>query len=121
MANEITLDLKLSFSKSGTTFSLEQKGLTVSVTGTRFIHNRQSIGTSEEAIDLGDVATGGYFFAVNRDGTNFVSIRSGTGATNLVKLKAGEACCFRLSGDASAPFAIANTGACDLEYWLIED
>lgn len=121
MAGEIKLTVLLKFAKSSTTTEAKVNDLAVTVTGTRFIHNRQSIGTSEEALDLGDIATGGWFVAINRGATNFIEIRSGTGATDIIKLKAGEPCCFRMSGDATAPFAIANTAAGDLEYWLFED
>lgn len=119
MANEITLTAKLLYAKGGTSVSLGVEGLAITVSGSRFIHHRQQIGTTEEALDLGDLATGGYFVGVNRDTTNFVEIRSGTGATDLVRLNAGEACAFRMSGDASAPFAIANTAAVELEFILI--
>jgi hypothetical protein len=121
VSDEITVNASLKFEKAGSKFTMSVTTLKVSVTGKRFVHDRQLIGVTEEAIDLGDIATGGWFFAINQDSTNFVSIRSGTGATNLVKLKAGECAMFRLSGSATAPFAIADTAACDLEYLLIED
>lgn len=121
MANELTLTLKAVFAKSGTSITFPDAAaqeISVTVSGTKFVHNRQSIGTSEEAIALGEVSTGGYFIGINRDATNYLEIRSGTGGTDLVRLNAGEVCCFRMSGDSSAPFAIANTAACELEYIL---
>lgn len=124
MANELTINIRVEYSKSGTEITwpdAAKQTHTITVTGTRFLHNRQAIGTSEEAIDLGDLSTGGWFFGVNRDATNYLEIRAGTALTDLVKLKAGEVCMFRISADASAPFAIANTAACDLEYWLLND
>lgn len=122
MANEITITAKLTFTKGGTsvTFpSASYQTFNVTVSGSRFIQMRQAIGTSEEALDLGDIATGGYFIARNHDTTNYVEIRSGTGTTDLVRLNAGEVCMFRISSDSAAPFAIANTAAVDLEYVLI--
>jgi hypothetical protein len=119
MSNEITIHARLKAEKGNSKVDAFVEALKSNWTGNRFIHNRQEIGTTEEAIDLGDIATGGYFMAINRDSTNFVSIRSGTGATNLVRINAGEAALFRVSGDASAPFAIADTAACELEYWLL--
>lgn len=121
MANEITVNASIKLEKQGTRMSLSVANIKIDVTGKRFIHPRQLIGTTEEALELGDIATGGWFMAINHDPTNFVSIRSGTGATNLVKLKAGEPCLFRLSGSSAAPFAIADTAPCDLEFVLVED
>lgn len=122
MANEITLSINITFAKGGSEESFRAAdAMKIDVTGSRFMHNRQEIGTSEEAIDIGDVSTGGYFVAVNRDVTNFVEIRSGTGTTDVVKLKAGEACAFRMSADSNAPFALADTAPVELEYLLIED
>lgn len=100
---------------------LKQSGLAVTLSGNQWIHHRQEIGTSEEALDLGDISTGGWFFARNLDTTNYVELRSGTGATDFVRLNAGEFCLFRISGDASAPYAIANTAAVDLEYALVQN
>lgn len=122
MANELTVTIKALFEKGGTSITFpdgSHRETSVTVSGSRFFMGRQSIGTSEEAIDLGDIATGGWFFGINRDSTNYLEIRSGTGATDLVRMNAGEPCAFRISGDATAPFAIANTSACELEYLLI--
>ena len=121
MANEITLNASIYASKGNTVIDQIIAALKVNWTGNRFVHNRQSIGITEEAIDLGDIATGGWFLAINRDGTNFLELRPGTGLTDFVRLNAGEFCLFRMSGDAAAPFAIADTAACDLEYWLLQD
>lgn len=121
MANELILSLTARFRKSGSDVAIPPMSSKVDVTGTLVQHHRQSIGTSEEALDLGALSTGGWFIGKNHDATNFVEIRPGTGLTDTVKLKAGEFCAFRISGDASAPFAIADTGACELEYWLFED
>jgi len=85
------------------------------------LHKVASIGTSEEALDLGDCGTGGWFMAKNLDDTNFVSIRQGTGASDLIRLRAGEVCLFRLDADATAPYIIADTASVDVEYLLLED
>ena len=119
MANEITLTINLAYAKSGTSTSMSVADLKIDVTGQRFVHNRQSIGTTATALDLGDIATGGWFIGINRDATNFMEIRSGATATDIIRLNAGEPCCFRISADATAPSAIASTSAVDFEYILI--
>lgn len=124
MANELVLNLRAVFTKSGESITFPDTNaqeIEITVSGTRYLVNRQSVGTSEEALELGDLSTGGYLIGVNRDATNYMEIRSGTGATDLVKLKAGEVCCFRVSGDAAAPYVIANTAAVEFAYVLLSD
>jgi hypothetical protein len=120
MANEGTVKLNLSFTKSGVSISLDSESVNFDVAGTNVIHNVQTIGTSEEAILLGDAGAGGYLFLMNRDSTNYIEIRQASGASDFCRLLAGEPACFRLSPDATAPYAIADTGSCDLEVMLIE-
>jgi hypothetical protein len=120
MADELSISLSFALSKGSTEIAERIRDLLIDVAGTHVTHLRQEIGTSEEAIVLGDAGVGGWFLAINRDDTNFVEIRSGTGATNLVQVLAEEFCLFRISPDATAPYAIADTAACELEYWLIE-
>lgn len=121
MASEITLNVSMRFVKGGTDIMPAfAQALARNVAGNNWIWNRQTIGTSEEAILLGDAGAGGYFIAINRDATNFLSLRQASAAGNFVQLIAGDVCAFRLSPNATAPFAIADTGACELEYVLIE-
>ena len=118
MANELVLSgLTIAFTKAAMpSVSLSPSSLSVTVAGTQLMDNVQSIGTIEEAILLGVVAPGGYWFVQNLDPTNFVEIRSGTGAVDLIKLLANEWALFRMSADASAPFAIADTAACNVRF-----
>lgn len=83
---------------------------------------RQTIGTSDEVLIVGDVATNGYFYAKNADVTNYLELGY-TSGTYFAKLKAGEACVFRLGSGVtvSAIHAKANTGACVLEYFILPD
>lgn len=118
MAAELSLaGLRITFSKTNSpSYSLNVSTLTPTVSGSQWMDNVQNIGTSEEAILLGDVAAGGYMFVQNLSTTNFISLRQATGAANFIKLLAGEWAIFRLSVDATAPFAIADTGACDVRF-----
>lgn len=123
MADELTIRIAFKYSNSTTSDEYEWPHNSVmefDVTGDQWISHVQEIGTSEEAIELGEIATGGWFIAMNLDDTNFIEIRPGTAETDLVKLLPGEPCMFRISGDASAPFAIADTAACKLKYFLLE-
>ena len=117
MAAELSLSgLTIAFTKTDVPSfpSVTIATITPTVTGNQWMDNVQAVGTSEEAILLGDVAAGGYCFFMNMDTTNFVELRSGTGATDFIRLLAGEWCIFRLSPDATAPFAIADTASVNL-------
>ena len=123
MANENTVSVSLSFSKSGKTIELSKKGKQIDVSGTDYIRRTQVVGfAAEEVLDIGDIATPGYFIGWNNDTTNYVSIRPSTGAANCVELKpGGEPVCFRFARGATTPYVIAATAACEIEYLLIED
>ena len=121
MANELLLSIAASFSKGGRTAdtrNMGASGVFIDVSGTDFFHGTQTIGTSPEAIDLGDITTPGYIVIKNRDATNFVEIRDGSGGADVVKLLAGDVQCFRLA--TSTPFAVADTASCEIEYLLVE-
>lgn len=82
----------------------------------------QIIGTSEEVVAFGDVATEGYIYLKNLDGTNYVTWGpEATGAMVVMgKLKPGEFTWFRV-----APTVImraqADTAAVKLDVRLYED
>lgn len=120
MASEITgLQVAISFAKGNfakKTFTLGP--ITRDVTGTNAVSNVQVVGTSEEALVIGDIGTPGYMICKNLDATNFVEIRPGTGTADAIKLKPGDIACFRC---AAAPWAIADTAPVELEYTIIED
>ena len=122
MANEISVTIKITFAK-GTlpTVTRNPSALSVDMTGTQFVAGVQSIGTAEEALDLGDMGalTLGWMYCKNLDGTNFVEIRPATATADLIKLKAGEFALFRLT--SNTPYAIADTAACELDYLIVED
>lgn len=121
MANELEISCRLKYSKGDVEVDTGNKSFKVDVSGDNVISHVQQVGTSEEAITLGDVAAGGWCMAENLDATNYVEIRQGTGIADLIKLKAGEACIFRLPSDASAPYAIADTAACNVRFWIFDD
>lgn len=120
MANEITINLKMSVANGFLTQRMDPGTLFADMSGTAAAGGAQDIGTSGEAIAIGDVATAGYAYFRNCGPTNFVEL--GTGTTTFVafaKLKAGEAAVFRLG--TNAPTARANTAAVKLQYLILAD
>ncbi|KKL17323.1 hypothetical protein LCGC14_2486730 [marine sediment metagenome] len=119
MANEATVTTSLQFAKGSVNLTLSDAASTFDVTGTRYIRGVQEVGTSEEALDMGDLTDPGWCYMRNLDTSNFVEVYAATAETAFMKLKAGEHCCFRLV--ATAPFVKADTGSIDLEYMIVQD
>ncbi len=118
MANELRLNLgNFSFTKGTASASAPGQSLGVTVSGTHFIGNSQSIGTGDETLALGDVATNGYVFFKNTDPTNFIIIGA-DGSSYPIKLKPGEFAVMRWNG--AAIHAKADTATCILQYTIIE-
>lgn len=119
MADELTLRVSLSYEKASKIAELLFGPVSIDVAGGRPLSNVQSIGfAAEEAVVVGDAGAGGYFMAINRDATNYVELRPGSGLADLIKLLPGDVCLFRLTGDATL-YALANTAAVDLEYVIL--
>jgi hypothetical protein len=122
MANEIELGVSFSYAKNDAEFELVLSGLLATVTGNACIRHVQSIGTTEEALDLGGLAAPlGWSAFRNLDPTNYLEVRSGTGAGNdIIKIPPLKFAVFHWGSDVTAPFAIANTAACLLDYFIAE-
>lgn len=79
-----------------------------------------NIGTSEEALKLGEITSLGWFLFRNLDETNYVEIRSATGASNdIIKVPPLGGALFHWGTDVTQPYAIANTAACQCRYLLL--
>jgi len=118
MANELTLSASVKFLKSDTNVDFAKAGVLLDVAGGDYVKRTQTVGTSEEALGLGDLTTPGYMLIYNSDSTNYVKIRSGTGAGDLIRVPAGGIALFYC--EATAPYIIANTASVVVEYLLVE-
>ena len=122
MANELSITAALTYVNAA--FSIPTRtfapgAINRDVAGSALVENVQIVGTSAEALIIGDVVTPGYMICKNLDATNYVTIRNGSTGADLVKLKAGDIAVFRLA--TATPFAIANTASCKLLYLVVED
>lgn len=118
MANEITVSASLYGYKAGS-MSLPvgrgQHGLTFTLTGTVLSQGTVSVGTTEEAIPLGEVTTPHWAWLKNLGSTNYVSVRPGSGTANLIRMLAGEPCLIPIN-PLIVPFWIADTAVVLCEY-----
>lgn len=121
MANEITVASRLTYEDNDdVSIEMEKLATTYSAGGEKAVKNRLAVTTSEVAIPLGSVTTLGWCAFRNLDPTNFIEIRVGTGGTKILKLKPGEQQVFRFGSGVTAPYAIADTGTCDMEYMITQ-
>lgn len=120
MANELTLTGSLSFAKGKVAaVSMSKVGSQFTVSGTNYTRETVSVGTSAfVALDLGGITTPGYIFIQNLDATNYVEIAEATSGTGTIRLLPGEFALFRC--DTATPSVKAHTGACVVEYLMVE-
>ena len=119
MADELTISISATYAKGNASErSWSKTAKKIAISGNPLVANIQSIGTSEEALALGEVSGSlGWAYFENLDDTNYVEIRSATGASNdIIRVDARAAVLFRFGSDVTAPYAIANTAAVLLDY-----
>ena len=118
MANELTLTASMLFEKGGVTPKITGSKQ-VTITGDAYTKGVQTVGTVEEELVQGaDLGTPGYVFIKNLDATNYVEIGATTGVYDI-RLRAGEFALYR--HNSATVFAKANTTACNVEYFFVED
>ena len=124
MANELSYSAAFTFQKGNLKEAAESFiGLVSTIAGGSVYHNAPSIATSEEALPLGDVTAAKAFFVFyNTDDSNYVEVRMGTGASlDMLYIPPKGLAMGFFGTDITAPYAVANTAAVVLEYWLIPD
>lgn len=122
MANELTVSASLAYEDAtGASDSISIEDFVATVAEKLCTGRKVSVGTSEQALNLNGITTPGFILIINRDDTNFVEIRVGTGGAKFCKLKPGEPALFRFGSGATAPYLIADTAACKVEYVLVSN
>lgn len=117
MANEIIYRVQLAFTKGGSASEIDSLVQRLTLAGTKFIRNRQTIGTADELIAMGEVVpSSGMFCAINLGPTNFVTFKPFVAGTASAIARVNEAVLFRWPSTVTAPAAIADTAAVDIEY-----
>lgn len=125
MSQEIDITVSCAYEDAvGMTGQVEIANLLVTLATARLHHTKQNVGTSQEAINLGDVSTLGIMILVNLDPTNYIEVKHATGGTVIAKLfpKGSVAglnfCVLQVGSGITAPFVIANSSACEMEIFL---
>jgi hypothetical protein len=116
MANEISYSGTLRYSKDKAA-AAQTISFLADQAGDKYQAGIQTVGTTEEALEQGDVGTIGFVAMRNADDTNYVEIGKTTGVYSI-KLEPGEGC--RVSWNGTTILAKANTAPCDVDYLIIE-
>lgn len=129
MASEITVaaSVELAFDSGEFTDALSiLEADTVRTVATQIHHKQiQSVGTTEEALLLGDVSTRGICLLINLDPTNYIEVKVATSGAIFAKLwprgsGSGINFCFlALGSGAQTPYVIANTAICRMAILLL--
>ncbi len=129
MANStVTLQMLISFldPDSGVTpaDSLSTPGTNgSSFAGTehRYTKNLMTVPTTAGgvAIPLGAVTSPGDFAAINVDPSNFITIYDAVSGNPIAQLDPGKPCLIPLSPAITAPAAKADTGSCQMRYFIV--
>ena len=126
MADEFTVSGTLKIVKGFLEDSKKVTNLSITQTGDGAAGGVQNIGTSAEALEMGDVSTEGMFWFRNlaAAGGNFVQIGqdvSAGGFEEFLKLNPGEFALGRLDlATGGVLQAKADTGAVELQYMIYE-
>lgn len=122
MANEISLTIKGRVTNGSFKQEWSFGQLSIDQAAVGAAAGVQAVGTSAEDLTTGDVSTPGYLFLYNLDSTNYVEVGKTVSASfeELIKLEAGEMCCFRVAASTTIRLQ-ANTASCNVQYLLLED
>ena len=121
MADEISLVVDLSLENGNIEHDFRPDNLLVDQATARFKDDVLDIGTSEETISFGDIATKGYAVFQNLDSTNYIQIGpDSTGIVNFIRLNAGQIAVLPIDNGATVK-AIANTATCKMRFIAYEN
>ena len=122
MANELTLNATLAYSKNNITVTESVVNLLATVTGNGVqALAAYSAPTASTALPLGSVAVpGGWVFIMNTDATNYVKVQTAVAGTEFIRLLPGEFALFRLAPGLTAPALSADTAACVVKYAIFD-
>lgn len=125
MANEITVNGSLAIVDATSPAKAVQSGdVSQTITTHQQILQKLSVATVATAIPVVGLTAPGWAIFVNRDPTNYIDLYTDNGANKkaFARLPPGGTPCgpFFLGTDAKAPYALAHTAACLMEYLICD-
>jgi len=115
MANELSVNYGINYSKGTTNPDTDQvaRSFSITVSGDPRTSGVQTIGTTEEQLVLGDVSSVGVVEIFNLDSTNYLEVGGTTGVYTL-KILPGEGYVYRST--TNNVYCKANTAAVKVAY-----
>lgn len=121
MAEELSVRLALTLARGFLKDKFDPPTQKIDVSADPIAAGVKTVGTSDESLDPGDVASEGVLVLHNLDDTNYVTYGpDDTGMTPFGKLKPNEFAFVRLVPGVTVVLK-ANTAACNVRYWLLSD
>lgn len=122
MANELTISASLVHDDSvSEPVALQSAAdFMASVTSKLRTFLKITVGTSERAIPLGDVAAPRWAFFYNRGTAGSIALRTGAGIAPFATLGPGEFALFPYSSTVTAPYCYGSQAGCTLEYLICD-
>lgn len=124
MSQELTASASVLFAKGNVASNgLSKANSKFNVAGTHYTRGVFLVPTTANgtAIPLAGVTTaGGWFMIQNNDITNYIKIQNAVSGTVIMRLGPGEFACGRFDDSVTAPAAIANTAAVEIEYIIVD-
>jgi hypothetical protein len=123
MANELQVFVGVTLTKSNLKRLINAETVQVTVSGNIVDGPKTvTVGTSEEDLTVGDVATLGWVYGRNIDATNFVKYGPKSAGSMIVfgRCKPGEIFCFRFEPGITLRW-IADTGAVNMDIMVVSD
>ena len=118
MATELTATISISHTANGVDFAETIVSSTEDLTGNGITAGVMSVTTAALAVPLGGVTTPGVAYFKNLNATNYIEIGwDDSGFVAASKLLPGQVALIPL---INAPWAKANTGACLMQYRILE-
>lgn len=128
MANEVESTVSVAYDDGLSSALAEVAARVLTSTGKRWSRVVQTVGITEEALNMGDITNPGVILLRNLDPTNFVNVKVATGGAIFAKLlpdttadgKGGFILIERMGSGALAPYVIADTAACKVDVFVVE-
>ena len=124
MAASLSGTFTLNFTTAASVLrQLNLPSISFTLTGSNYKEATQTIPTTAggTAISVTGLTTPRWIAIINRDPTNYVDILTAVSGTAFARLLAGEGLMLPLNSGISAPAALANTAACQIEVLIVEN
>jgi len=122
MANEITASCSLRYRETPIDIEFSSNSFNDDVAGNDGHFLTQVVTTTPAALELGTIATLGYFKARNNSSTaaEIIRLKTSVSGVEFARINAGAECMFQWDENITAPYVTSDSGSPQLMYAIIE-